>query len=77
MRQNSGVCMAAAILLLVAGCRQQERPETTAYRKAAEQLYTENTTLRHQANITTIALVITGCGLGASLFVLARTKRRS
>ena len=76
------VCMAILTALLT-GCQQQERPETTAYRKAVENLRVENRQLQQQAdvaskmlNVTTVALVITGCGLGVSLFVLRWTHRR-
>jgi len=78
------VCLATAAALLAASCQQQqERPETTAYRRAAEQLRRDNQQIADRAqvtssmlNVTTFALVITGCGLGGALFVLRWTSRR-
>ena len=75
-------CLAVLVAILVAGCTPQERPEATAYRKQVENLRIQNRELQQQAdvsarmlNITTVALAITGCGLGISLFVLRWTHR--
>lgn len=82
MRVSVSILLAVIILSCVTGC-DGESPETTAYRTAVEQLQGEVRQLQHQAgtssailNITTIALVITGCSLGVALFVLRGTARR-
>ena len=76
-------CLALLAAFLVAGCGQQERPETTAYRKQVESLRNDNRELQQQAdvsagmlNITALVLVITGSGLGVTLFALRWTYRR-
>lgn len=83
MRALSCVCLASVALLLTTGCQEQERPETTAYRKVVENLRVENKRLRQECdisarllNLTTVVLVITGSALAISLFVLSRTSRR-
>lgn len=77
------VCVAILAALLFTGCQEQERPETTAYRKVVENLRVENKMLRQECdisasllNLTTVVLVITGSALAISLFVLSRTSRR-
>ena len=78
------ICLGLSVCaaLLMAGCQRKERPETTAYRKAVETLQVENRQLQQQMdvstrmlNITSVVLVINGCALGVSLFVLRRTRR--
>jgi len=81
----------AAFFLAAAGCsRHEEPPETAAYRRVAARLQTENQQLRQEVNaasqevnqasqvlsITSTALVVVGCGLAASLFVIRWTSRR-
>jgi hypothetical protein len=76
-------CVLLLLALLTAGCEQQERPETTAYRKQVETLRIQNSELQQKLdvsarvlNVTTVALVTTGCGLAVTLFALVVTRRR-
>ena len=80
------ISICVGMLAVLTGCSPQERPEATAYRKQVETLQIQNRELQQQAdvadqmlNITATALVITGCGLGVTLFVLMwiHRKRRS
>ena len=82
---KSVLCMSLLLVALITtGCRDRERPETAAYRREAEHTQILNNHLRNETrsvgamlHITGMVLVITGCGLGAALFVLKRTTRRS